>query len=89
MRHHHAPPAPPTVHPLRGCQLCHHHVGYADGSAELLCACPLVAGADVRVPCHQARQPGGGCGPNARHQLWPEIELHPTPAARHFEGARA
>lgn len=74
-----------TVHALRACQLCQHHQVQADGMA---CANPRVAGARNTVPCTQARQAGGGCGPDAMQMHWPRIECVPParPLHAHFTG---
>ena len=92
LAHPSAPRQHPQVNHLRACQLCGHRMDDSDqGNAggELLCACPLVAGAAGRVPCHQARQRNGGCGPNASHLLWSAIDLHPAKRPSQIERAHA
>lgn len=61
----------PEVLPYRACDLCDHVQGTGP---QRVCTAPPLVWAGRAIPITQARQPHGGCGPDALHMSAPWLK---------------
>lgn len=53
----------------RGCQICVH--GHTAPDSRQMCTKRSVAGGERAITAAEARAPGGACGPEAQHMVFP------------------